>query len=376
MSNFLNKFLLGSSDTEKPQVYLSAFGKHPGWNDHIEEIGIETETLAICRSTFYVQAIGGIINSGKWDKAEESKKTLDFDHLFLWHRLNEFLFGLMWPSKDGKGRKKYPMIVCAHCVGLPLSWGITHVLPKLNEVKELCSHTESASIVRSTLTGTRDFLRSTLKEQPPNPDGIVPLPKNINSLINHPSFEPQREGLIRILYQFNNQFSIYGLDLYNPKNITHQGGGDHIRFPLAAESPEEGIALWVPFLRTQIDPEVPLLLIVPREKKYGWCDAVFGEVTHQSLFCLKASTQLFPLASEIPYNLSQEFLSESNTILDNLLKGDTKSLTNIFKSSEAQKQKKNSLEKIPFFKRFLNIKFLLISVAIIIVIFLSVCSIN
>ena len=357
MSAFLNKFLLGSSNSERPQIYLSAFGKHPGWNDHVEEIGIETETLAICRSTFYVQAIGGMINSGRWDKIEESEEGLDFDHLFLWHRVDEFLFGIMWPSKDGKGRKKYPMIVCAHCVGIPLSWALTHVLPKLNEVKELCINTESASIVRSTLSGTRNSLRSKLKEQPPNSEAIVPLPNNIDALINHPAFEPQRQGLIRVLYQFSNQFSIYGLGLYNLKTLMHhQGQGDHIRFPLAAGSPEESIALWVPFLRTQIDPQVPLLFITPRREDCDWCDAILGEVTHQSLLCLKVSTQSLPLASEIPYSLSPEFLTDSNTILDNLVEDNMKSLTNIFKSSQVRVQKESAFGKTSFLRRLFSKK--------------------
>ena len=41
---------------------MGAFGKHPGWDDHILGIGVETETLAQVKQALYVGGIGGQID--------------------------------------------------------------------------------------------------------------------------------------------------------------------------------------------------------------------------------------------------------------------------------------------------------------------------
>lgn len=357
MSTFFKKFLL--EDLSKPQIYLSAFGKHPGWNDHIEELGIETETLALCRSIFYVKGIGGLISAGRWNKPIEGadSEKIAFDHFFLWHRNHAMIFGLLWPSSDGKRRRQYPMIICVHCVRLPLNWVLEHILSKLEELKKICIGTESASTVRSSLAAIRNSLRSKLAESPPEEPHLLSLPEHFDQFANHPDFGTHRQGLIRILYQFKNQLSIYGKGIYNPKNFLTQESnqGDLIRLPLGTDTPVKSISAWIPFLRTQIDWEVPLLLMVPRQHR--WSDAIFGEPTQQSLFCLKASQEHLPLTSDIPYNFNDDFLQTANQLLDSLITNHlAKSSTNIFGySAELTDHKDRALKKASFFKRLLKL---------------------
>jgi len=42
-----------------PRLYLGAFGKHPGWDDHIEDIGIDTDCLINIKRMMYFQGIEG-----------------------------------------------------------------------------------------------------------------------------------------------------------------------------------------------------------------------------------------------------------------------------------------------------------------------------
>ena len=53
-----------------PAINLAAFGKHPGWDDHIPGIGLETEQLARLKQSFYVAGIGRQIDSGAWEKLD------------------------------------------------------------------------------------------------------------------------------------------------------------------------------------------------------------------------------------------------------------------------------------------------------------------
>src|SRR5260370_12574366 len=67
MSDFYKKFLLedvrklGTSSAR--QIFLGAFGKHPGWDDHVEDLGLETESLIYAKTLLYVQGIGAQIHS-------------------------------------------------------------------------------------------------------------------------------------------------------------------------------------------------------------------------------------------------------------------------------------------------------------------------
>src|SRR6266540_4076018 len=129
-----------------PRIYLSAFGKHPGWNDHLDDIGLATNSLIDARRILY----GGIasqIESAAWEKAGPEKVASGFDHILHWSRMGETLTGLMWSSKDGKGRSLYPMITLAHCVGESFDWTINKALPVLEETAVKCRQTVLAGDV-------------------------------------------------------------------------------------------------------------------------------------------------------------------------------------------------------------------------------------
>lgn len=41
----------------KAQLFLAVFGKHPGWDDHIDDLGIETKRLAEVKRVMYFECI-------------------------------------------------------------------------------------------------------------------------------------------------------------------------------------------------------------------------------------------------------------------------------------------------------------------------------
>ncbi len=90
MSDFTKKFLLEDPRRLSPTgrfVALAAFGKHPGWDDHIEptpsgitpaDLGLETESLNLAKTVLYINGIGGQIDSGAWEKLDSAQ------HLPAW----------------------------------------------------------------------------------------------------------------------------------------------------------------------------------------------------------------------------------------------------------------------------------------------------
>ena len=104
---------------DSPEATVCTFGKHPGWNDHMERFGLNNAVLVSFHRSLYQEGIS--FNIGSWDtfEAESGVQTLRFNHDFVWHHNDDIIMGRMWYSKDGKGRDRYPMFSCVHSRGSP-----------------------------------------------------------------------------------------------------------------------------------------------------------------------------------------------------------------------------------------------------------------
>ena len=88
MTRFQKVFL---RDPLHGRVILAGFGKHPAWDDHIDDIGLETESLVIAKRVIYSEGIASQISSGAWKQLENSGRAMDFDHRFVWGRSDQSL---------------------------------------------------------------------------------------------------------------------------------------------------------------------------------------------------------------------------------------------------------------------------------------------
>src|SRR5689334_4037663 len=108
MTSFFQRILnpgKTAAESGPARLTLGTFGKHPGWNDHIPGIGVETESLAHVKHALYVSGIGGRIDAGAWKNLEAGKRLEGFDHVFLWLRNGHVMLGRMHSSEDGLHRK-------------------------------------------------------------------------------------------------------------------------------------------------------------------------------------------------------------------------------------------------------------------------------
>ncbi len=301
----LRLFARKRNERSTDRVFLAAFGKHPGWDDHIEDLGLETEQLITTKRLLYVEGIGGNLDSGDWDRLSQDQQLDGYNHLFVWWTAADVVVGRMWSSSDGKGRSRYPMVVSAQCSRLPLAWVLQQVPVRLEQIKNRCVDAASATAVRSIVSDGRRGLRQlaqhveSAREQPRIPGGWLA------ELADNPVLGPDHVGLHRILYSIGEAMSG---DSVSNSGVAGPGAKAHfhIRVPACADAPSEAARLWLDFLRGELEKPNTFVLLFPLGE--SWMDIVVGEPTAKELYCLRVSPEGIPLTTEIPYTLDRHFV--------------------------------------------------------------------
>jgi hypothetical protein len=239
--------------------------------------------------------------------------------LFLWQRSGQILLGRLWSSSDGKGRKRYPMVVCLHFIGVPLRWAIAQGLPVLAELDEKIQSTTSAEEVRSLLQEKRIGLRGVLNSAEVRGE-YAPVSAESLHRILHSAGYPNQQAYLRVLYQMETQFKAFTSGVFSARARSGSIRAQQIRVPLAGESADEAFLFWTRFFLAKIDASVPLLMMMPLEG--AWLDVTAGDPESHEFFCLRASPKSVPLVSEIPYNLEDTFVTNATAFLDSFERGD------------------------------------------------------
>ena len=310
MGSFLDKLLGKVLRRPDPQptarIFLGAFGKHPGWDDHIEDLGLDSDRLVAVKRILYVQGIAGNINSGAWEKLDPGERLDGFNHLFLWRTPRDVVVGRMWSSRDGKGRARYPMVVCAHCVGLPLDWTLQRVLPTLEDLERRCVATESAADVRAAMANARLDLRQVAQQIQAVAQPVGPSPRALADLAERPEMGHAHVGLHRVLYQIEREMSAYR-PAGTGSATTLMGAlrAEQLRVPIGADAPGDGALLWLRFLLTELAPDTPILIFWRLDQ--AWLDIIVGDPGVPQIYCLRAGLEQIPLTTDIPYSLDDAF---------------------------------------------------------------------
>jgi hypothetical protein len=292
----------GPGDT---RLSVAAFGKHPGWDDHMEDLGLDTDALVAVKRILYVQGIAGNIERGQWSQLEKKQASIEFGHTFVWCRGEDRIAGRLWASRDGRGRTSYPMIVCAHCQQVPLPWLYERVLPRLVDLEARCRDTNSAGEVRSCLSQCQADLSALLDTARPSEadpgNGADPLAR----LAEHPELGPRQEGLIRILYHLDREILAGPLP---PGDKGLSGPSALARVPLRADPVARTPLLWLQLLLARYGAARGVAVLGPASR--AWLDLLVGEPGPAQLYCLRASLDALPLTTTVPYNVTPQFIDE------------------------------------------------------------------
>jgi hypothetical protein len=307
----------GDDDDRDPEaVYLAAFGKHPGWDDHVDDMGLETALLVWVKRLLYLQGIAGNIDSGAWEQLPAPDRLDGFDHGFIWKTGGALIVGRLWSSTDGKGRARYPMVVAAQCTGLSPAWVLANVPGKLEALRQGCVATRAAATVRGLVDRTRDELRAAAASAPthaagggggtPNGAGVI------ECLATSPEMGADHRGLLSVLYEVE-----YEMGPYRPGAIDQQGAGkaapSHVRVPVCVPAPFDAMYQWIEFLGMKLDPAAPILAIHPL--KEAWVDLTVGEPSARELFTFRASRKTVPYTTDIPYRMTPAFIRQAEAFI-------------------------------------------------------------
>jgi len=348
--NFLNEDWKAMPDA--PRLYVSGFGKHPGWNDHMDEIGLITDSLIKAKAILY-EGIAHQVESAAWNNKGADKIAPGFDHVIHWRRFNESLTGAMWSSTDGKGRSLYPMITLAHCVAQPFAWQAEAVLPALAEVGAKCRAAKTSYEVVSVLNGAQETLRGRLADNsaPPAPGPGLGL-KEWTAY-----FSREPELLRRVLHSLAVNFVPFAPGSYAWCESKKAGQSRSLRLPVVpGANPVDSLNAWLAFLSTQLDPAVPLLGLLPAGR--DWLDVIVGEPRETDFVVLRTLPAATPLETSIPYQLSAELSGHQTRLFADLAKGEWPGISCFnglsVEANRGEAAKWLAKFRVNFFSRFLK----------------------
>jgi hypothetical protein len=307
MKSFAKEFLRDEIANGRG-IFLGAFGKHPGWDDHIDDIGLETESLVTAKQMLYVQGIGGQI--GPWEKLDGGAQ-IPFRHLFVWQRGDQVLVGRMWASSDGKKRTRYPMVVCAHCIGISVELVLDTLLAWLEELQLRAVATRSADDVRSMVAQFREGLRDWLNTQ--TTTSAEPA-FDAETFFTEIDFATEQQRLIKSAWELR------ACSYANGKYKERARAAERIRVLASSVSPARSIQFWRRIIAAELDPSAPVLLAIPIDQY--WMDMIAGEPSSADLFCLRASPRALSLSCDGIADPSAEFQSETRALFEHVASGD------------------------------------------------------
>lgn len=303
-------------------VFVAAFGKHPGWDDHLEEnsqapdLGVRTPSLILTKNLLYEQGIGRNIDAGNWEKLDSTQRLEEFHHHFFWHGESGMIGGILWSSRDGKGRARYPMVLAAHAIGTHRRWTISTFFPRLEQLRGECQSTDRAADVSRFLDQARSDLRTAVANSGRSQSSISDL---LAHFVTHPQFGIDHEGLLRVCYQLQGQVGAYAPGRYNSREA-RKARSQELRVPAAGRDPVSIFLCWTQLARLFIDDAVPMLAIWPEGE--SWVDIVIGQPTPEDFTCLRTTPLQHPFVSDIPFNLDPAFREQTKARLEAMVRGE------------------------------------------------------
>ncbi|MBN2271791.1 MAG: hypothetical protein JXN61_14325 [Sedimentisphaerales bacterium] len=308
--------LTGQSSDSGWGISVAAFGKHPGWNDHMEDIGLDTDVLAELKRVLYLEGIGRNIDKGTWGKDKDKPAPRDYGHEFLWVRGNDIVAGRLWPSRDGKGRSEYPMIACVHCSGLSLKFAVKTVYPLLEKIERLCVETDSADKVRQAVDTARAKLVQFVESDLSVVGLSIDYHRAIAELTTLFHTGSGQEGLIRVLYHMDRD----GVGIcQTPGRTVFLQQRSHARVPAPPDLHREAACSWAEFIFGRLGRTATVLVLMPWGE--SWMDVIIGEFTSTELYCLRASLRAITLDSDVAYDIDARFRDRINHLFQNLPAG-------------------------------------------------------
>jgi hypothetical protein len=287
----------------KPGCVL-AFGKHPGWEDHAEDVGTSSPALAKLKQHLYNQAIAGVIDQGRWQSAHQpgttdasTKAAWPYGHEFIAWIDGAFVAGIIMPSRDARQRDRYPLILAMHLEPYPSKSRLAQVFRELRQVHTVAGTKDEKALRAAVAAASSSLAQHPPADEPlwsarsaqqwaepsrwPEPAGTA----NPNSLA-------APTGLLRSLYELSRELSAPGAG-----EIAQQLRGQ-IPAGTSVDSAAE-LPLWIAAVWAVHGSALPVMAIKPMD--HAVVDVVIGLPDAATIWPIRQDLSSAPPASEVPY---------------------------------------------------------------------------
>lgn len=289
---------------------LAVFGKHPAWSDHLEDIGIDTPSLAAFKRWLYVDGIRTNLDTGAWERLPDDHKLAEWNHRLFMTGPKGMLIARLWATSDGRGRRAYPMVAVTHLPTTRLPADLGPLFDVLDDVRERCIAADTQDEVRAAALHGRGALESAVKLLSPLPPGGPSMEERSRFIAEH-----GQAGFGRVLHVMSSD-----LAPFSPSNKTKRGGPIRprtFRLPVPLTDPETDLLIWHAFFQPHLRPETLWTAVHPIGTP--WADVLVGDLDIESVFLFRASPGEVPLISDIPYSIPSEREAIFSTILKNFV---------------------------------------------------------
>ncbi|MEK6700864.1 MAG: hypothetical protein AABZ53_01250 [Planctomycetota bacterium] len=315
----LTKFFSRGGAPSGPRVHLAAFGKHPGWDDHIDDVGVDTERLVWLKKTLYIDGISQNIDSAGWEQLNEQQLLATFDHRFLWRWPGESAVGLMWSSSDGKGRKRYPMVVCLSGTGVSSGWLCEVGLPGLVRLRQRCLDAATAQGVRDGVAEVSQQLQAAATAAGPSTD-VDPDADLLAAMAGRAQDPADRLAMTRVLYQIDQKMANFKTDVPKGRTRSIDMTARQFRVPLIGDQ-SMGMATaraWQAVALDLLGTDAALAAGVVGIEAIGGghADLIVGQPSPRNFFCLRAAQAIEPMTTDIPFGIEPLFEEQVGRTID------------------------------------------------------------
>lgn len=288
------------------RLNLAVFGKHPAWDDHMEDLGLVSPSLREFKRRLYLEGVSGRLDVGAWMEMKPENRMESFDHELIWSGATGVIFAVLWHSSDGRGRHAYPMVAAAHFLTNRLPAKVAPIFDALQKVADRSRQSATRDGILQAQAEGMEWLGQAARSLVPISAGSWDVAER-EAFVDAPHFGHEREGLFRVFYALR---SATGDDEKIPSR------GVALRIAAGNKDPEDLLA-WQVLLRSQCGAEVPLLTMRHRQKE--WLDAIAGEFDPAEFVRLRADSGEIPLTSSVPYEVPEAMRDQTAMVLNSFL---------------------------------------------------------
>lgn len=292
---------MGGHGHDAQRVALGAFGKHPGWEDHLEDPRLTSPALIDARRILYADGIRANIESGAWRADASADQLESFDHTLLWSlspRDDILIVGRVLPGADAKGRDRYPLVLCAELHAAGAVAAIPATVRRLDALAAACA----AAATRDEFLAAIDEARAGAPDVLFLGDDRPPVARLLGAF--HGAQPSADECLARCLYALQRE-------LAPTTDRRSASGTGHVRLPVPEDFTDaHALSAWLAVIRWWIPALRGVLLVTPRGRP--WVDALVPIPLPSQLACIRAPAALVPLVCDVPYNLDPDIITRAH----------------------------------------------------------------